>query len=614
MAEKRFIIEVRTKGFSRATKDFDKLDKSSGNFDKTQKRMRRSSTGLAGSIGALRNSILVYTFAIGGALSAMGKFINASSQFEMVRVRLVGLTGGVVQARRAFDQFNKIAATTPFTLNDVVNAGAQLEAFGLESEDTLKATTDLAAFMGTTATEAASALGRAFAGGAGAADILRERGILQLIKDSQGIKDLTKITLPEFREALLNSLSDPVVGISGSTDRLSRTFVGAFSNMQDSLTRLSAEIGDVVLPAIKSIVISIGDIGNAITDSLARLTETEAEQLLRRMKELGVEAQALSALEISVIREETQDRFADVNDEVRNLVARNQDLQIMAEKFGLLENFAVNFAGRGGAVISGEFNFALEEAQSLMEALIAQNNEAIHHNLPQLTEAFLQGKDGMMEQLDVMSSDIIERSKFIALLKEQINLFLQSEAAIAFLNSTQEESVVVTAANNTKVESINDNMKTAATVVRALGSAFTSTGNKSETMGQQFQSVIRAAGAILSVMGGPTAALGAVFSAFGSIPIGHTGGLIKSNGIQRFATGGMVQGQDNVPILAQAGEFIMRRDAVQNIGVDSLASMNRTGNAGGVNINISGNMIANDEFVRDTLIPEIQKVSDQGLA
>ena len=94
MAEKRFIIEVRTKGFSRATRDFDKLDKSSSNFDKTQRRMRRSSTGLAGSIGALRNSILVYTFAIGGALSAMGRFINASSQFEMVKVRLVGLTGG----------------------------------------------------------------------------------------------------------------------------------------------------------------------------------------------------------------------------------------------------------------------------------------------------------------------------------------------------------------------------------------------------------------------------------------------------------------------------------------------------------------------------------------
>lgn len=37
------------------------------------------------------------------------------------------------------------------------------------------------------------------------------------------------------------------------------------------------------------------------------------------MKELGVEAEALSALEISVIQEETQDRFADINDEVKIL-------------------------------------------------------------------------------------------------------------------------------------------------------------------------------------------------------------------------------------------------------------------------------------------------------
>ena len=58
----------------------------------------------------------------------------------------------------------------------------------------------------------------------------------------------------------------------------------------------------------------------------------------------------------------------------------------------------------------------------------------------------------------------------------------------------------------------------------------------------------------------------------------------------------------------------MKRSAVQNIGVQNLANMNRTGNAGGVTINISGNMIGNDEFVRDNLIPEIQKVSNQGLA
>jgi hypothetical protein len=94
----------------------------------------------------------------------------------------------------------------------------------------------------------------------------------------------------------------------------------------------------------------------------------------------------------------------------------------------------------------------------------------------------------------------------------------------------------------------------------------------------------------------------------------HTGGLIRNNGIQRFATGGMVQGQDNVPIMAQAGEFVMRREAVQSIGVNNLADMNQSGQGGGVTLNIQGNMIANDEFVRDTLIPQIAKASRQGLA
>ena len=99
--------------------------------------------------------------------------------------------------------------------------------------------------------------------------------------------------------------------------------------------------------------------------------------------------------------------------------------------------------------------------------------------------------------------------------------------------------------------------------------------------------------------------------------IAHTGGLIKDNGnVQRFATGGMVQGQDNVPIMAQAGEFIIRKAVVEQVGVDSLARLNNgeTGVGSTVNVNISGNMIGNEEFVRDTLIPEINRTVRQGLA
>jgi hypothetical protein len=136
--------------------------------------------------------------------------------------------------------------------------------------------------------------------------------------------------------------------------------------------------------------------------------------------------------------------------------------------------------------------------------------------------------------------------------------------------------------------------------------------NGTQDAAQMFSVFLRLAGSLVALT--PGGATGGAILNLASGLIAHTGGLITNRGIQRFANGGMVQGQDNVPILAQAGEFVMRRDAVQNIGVENLAQMNRTGNASGVTINVSGNMIANDEFVRDTLIPEIKKTVGRGLA
>ena len=120
-------------------------------------------------------------------------------------------------------------------------------------------------------------------------------------------------------------------------------------------------------------------------------------------------------------------------------------------------------------------------------------------------------------------------------------------------------------------------------------------------------------------------AKGAVFSLlsmFGVAPatsflkfaFAHTGGYIRDDKtIQRFATGGVVQGEDNVPIMAQAGEFVMSRNAVESIGVDNLAQMNKTGNSG-VTINVQGNFIGEENYVRDNIIPAIEKAQGLNLA
>ena len=94
----------------------------------------------------------------------------------------------------------------------------------------------------------------------------------------------------------------------------------------------------------------------------------------------------------------------------------------------------------------------------------------------------------------------------------------------------------------------------------------------------------------------------------------HTGGLIKEDGdIQRFATGGMVQGQDNVPIMAQAGEFVIRKAVVEQVGVDNLARLNNgEGGVGNtINVNISGGVV-DESYVNNELIPALNKASGLG--
>ena len=152
-----------------------------------------------------------------------------------------------------------------------------------------------------------------------------------------------------------------------------------------------------------------------------------------------------------------------------------------------------------------------------------------------------------------------------------------------------------------------------------LSNAFAQASLNGQNFGESVVSSLKAIASQLIAQAGVYSLL-SIFAPSVGLPsffkfaFGHTGGYIKEDKtIQRFATGGQVQGEDNVPIMAQSGEFIMSRNAVESIGIDNLHTMNQTGTAG-VTVNIQGNMIGNEEFVRDTLIPEIDKTINQGLA
>jgi hypothetical protein len=204
-----------------------------------------------------------------------------------------------------------------------------------------------------------------------------------------------------------------------------------------------------------------------------------------------------------------------------------------------------------------------------------------------------------------------------------MELILQNKEAFAVfgdvdlvLKQLKEDYDAVGESTKKTTKDMEDNFRKAAATINTMTAAIRVLKDEAADDDQQLKSLIQLVGSLMAQFGGPQgAAAGAVLNLGAELALGHTGGLIHNNGIQRFATGGMVQGQDNVPIMAQAGEFIIQRSAVQNIGVQNLAEMNRGGSAGNnVTVNISGNMIGNDEFVRDSLIPQLQKASKQNLA
>ena len=85
-------------------------------------------------------------------------------------------------------------------------------------------------------------------------------------------------------------------------------------------------------------------------------------------------------------------------------------------------------------------------------------------------------------------------------------------------------------------------------------------------------------------------------------PVMHRGGLIGGNN------------SGNVPIVAQQGEFVMQRSAVDSIGVEQMNRINQTGQVGGnITVNVTGNVMSQD-FVDGELSEKIQDSVRRGIS
>ena len=604
MADKKIRLLVKAE-VDKAIKDFRKLDGQVKKTSDSKDRMRVKTEGLERGLGQLRNKILLVTFAFAGIGTAIANTVRTSARFEALETRLVALKGSVEEGRKAFEFFNNVAKTTPFQLENVVEAGAQLEAFGADSTETLKAVSDLAAFMGTDIVDAANAFGRAFAGGAGAADVLRERGVLTQVKLKTGFEDLSKLTLPEFREALVNTLTDPDGNIAGATDLLSQTFSGLVSNFQDSLSQLSDSIGDLLAPSIKSIIKTLKDGVDDITEAFKRLNETQLETTIRQLKEAGLETGNLEILNKEILLAKKQEITAGntleslreknkQNEEDRKRINQEiLDLQKEALSVGEDEVEIIK-------VVSGRGDRILEQEVSKKSLIENQINDKIR-------------------QLALEAQSITDNNELIRLLKEQesleetIRLLKEGKLVVdeeskkntdGILNVDQE---LAKSAQKQLALQIKQGQISADNAINLIKNLFIELATL--RLKNRLQSQINAKKEKELQLTQQTAAASAISGGF----LGFVRGLFQTGGsyINRFQGGGSFN-VNRRTILPTNPPAIVGDNAsgMERIDVTPLPSPTSRNN-GNIIINISAPLV--DETVVDTIIPAIRRAEKLNL-
>ena len=137
----KFVIEVRTKGFATAKQEIQRVSEQSRKFARDSNAGAGAAAAFRREASKLRNNMLLVSFAMAGAAATIGQFVTAAASMERVRLRLEGLMGSTEKAAQAFDTFNRIAKRTPQNIEELASAGAQLEAFGIDSQAALVAVT-----------------------------------------------------------------------------------------------------------------------------------------------------------------------------------------------------------------------------------------------------------------------------------------------------------------------------------------------------------------------------------------------------------------------------------------------------------------------------------------
>jgi len=284
------------------------VEKAVQNMNGDLRRSQREFNGAGNAASQAAGGFSKLGKAIGGIITAAAAFqalkftIVSTAELETQTRSLKVLTGSLETAQKIVQQLQDIGAVTPFTSTELIDTAKRLRAFGVETEklvDTTRRLGDVAGATGADLGGIATAFGQIQAKGRLQGEELlqlQERGI-DLQSELQRMYGLTG---EEFRKALekgrfsaeavdvaLQNLTNTGGKYANGAIAQSDTLAGKFSTLQDGITRTAQAIGQILSPALQTILGQAIGVINSINNALAAG---------RRIQQFGIDAQQRNQL------------------------------------------------------------------------------------------------------------------------------------------------------------------------------------------------------------------------------------------------------------------------------------------------------------------------------
>ena len=384
---------------------------------KEKSRLRIATEGARRSLGAIRNNLLLVTFAFGGSVSAVNKLIQAYGQQELAERKLRQALGFTSEA--LLTQASALQQQTTFGDEAIIGVQALIGAF-TKDEEQIKALTqttlDLAAAKGMDLTAAADLVSKSFGSSTNA---LSRYGI-----QVEGAVGST--------ERLEHLTGNVAALFGGQASAQADTMTGAMQQASNAMGDAAESMGSLMEPAVIKIAKGFSDAATSVGNFFRELREADIETTIRRLEEMGVTGEAL----VNLKKSKLQDDLKEINDQIESMGGGGRTLEdVNAQIASLTEG-----AATGGT-------------EQLAKAMT--DRERISQNILILEKALASGSKERIELIAKEGEkrlivDAIEAEGRLLTLRNQ-NVIKDNEAEIGEKIADRNEKQVQEAKNLTKL-------------------------------------------------------------------------------------------------------------------------------------------------------------------